>query len=255
MYLNALILTSNFMEIPANLIINADDFGKNSNKNSAITKCFKIGIINSTSIMTNMAGFEEAISLSKENNFQDKIGLHANLTEGRPLTDLSETKLVDADGFFFKNNNKKFNYLSPKVKAKIKAEIIAQLNELYLKDISPTHLNSHHHVHTLPWLAPIFIQVCRQFNVKIRIAQTWNDNSNFLVPIYRNILNRIYKINRINFSERFETYLSYNKLKDQICNNNLTEIMVHPDINSNNHIYDSYETDNLKKIHLLLHAH
>lgn len=45
------------MVIPFNLIINADDFGSNSTINStAISKCFALGIINSTSIITNMWG-------------------------------------------------------------------------------------------------------------------------------------------------------------------------------------------------------
>jgi predicted glycoside hydrolase/deacetylase ChbG (UPF0249 family) len=237
------------MSIPSNLIINADDFGATSTKNAAISKCFVLGIINSTSIMANMECFQDAINISKENGFQDRIGLHVNLTEGRPLTDLSGTKLVNDEGLFIKENaDKKFIYLSQNEKRRVITEIDAQLNTLYMNNIKPTHINSHHHVHTLPWLAPSFLAVAKKFSIKIRIAQTWNKNDNILVPLYRRILNRMYKRNQLNFTNRFETFESYNEL---LSNNNknqgMIEIMVHPDLDANNEICDSYDGSNLGK--------
>jgi len=237
------------MTIPFNLIINADDFGASPAKNAAISRCFALGIINSTSMMTNMGAFREAIQLSRENQFQDKIGLHANLTEGKPFTDMSKTKLVNSEGFFMSEmSDKKFVYLSGEEKKKVRAEIEAQLNELYLNDITPTHINSHHHVHTLPWLAPVFLDVARKFNLKIRIAQTWNKNNNILVPLYRNILNAVYKRNKLNFTDRFETLDSYREAIAKTGKvQELTEIMVHPDLDPNNEICDSYDGCSLEK--------
>ena len=68
------------------LIINADDFGLNTSVNHAIIESFEKGLINSTTLMANMPGFEEAIELAHKNNIIDKIGIHLCLTEGEPIT-------------------------------------------------------------------------------------------------------------------------------------------------------------------------
>lgn len=234
------------MSIPYNLVVNADDFGLNGTKNFAISKCFELGIINSTSIVTNFSAFDAAIKLGIENGFQNKIGLHVNLTEGKPLTDFSTTKLVSEDGFFIKEKiDKKFVFLSPEEKKLVKSEIEAQLKRLLINNITPTHINSHHHVHTLPWLAPIFIIIAKKYNVKIRIAQTWNKNHNLIVPTYRRILNNIYKRNKINFTNRFETLQTYKESLSAETQSNSIEIMVHPDMDSGNRIYDSFDGTSL----------
>lgn len=236
------------MRIPANVIVNADDFGANNKKNFAITQCFITGLINSASIITNMDGLQEAIELSRKNGFEDKIGLHVNLAEGKPLTNLSSTRLIDKDGFFIKNLvDKKFIYLSRKEKQLIAHEIESQLNVLLSYGIKPTHINSHYHVHTLPWLAQIFIKISKKYKIKLRLAQTWNENNNFLVPLYRAILNRVYSLNKINFSDKFETCLSYKSSEERLLKKKyVIEIMVHPDLNSKDELYDSYDGTNLK---------
>ena len=50
------------------LIINADDFGYDSDVNHAILTSFSKGFCSSTSIIPNMPGFEEACQLCHENN-------------------------------------------------------------------------------------------------------------------------------------------------------------------------------------------
>lgn len=239
------------MAFPSHLIINADDFGANTTKNLAIAKCFKLGIINSASVIPNLEGFTEAIQMSKENGFQNKIGIHVNLTEGKALTDLSKIKLVDTEGFFIKKRvKKKYIYLSSEGKKLIKSEIEAQLNLIYKNNIIPTHINSHHHVHTLPWLIFPFLDVAKKFNVRLRIAQTWNNNNNnMLIPIYRSLLNWIYKRNKLNFTSRFETLESYSRTDKKIKSSHiLTEIMVHPDLNINKDIYDSFDGNLLEPL-------
>ncbi len=51
------------------LIINADDFGRDSKINRAISDCFKNTLIDSTTIMVNTEGFHEALELADRYNF------------------------------------------------------------------------------------------------------------------------------------------------------------------------------------------
>src|ERR1700722_19318816 len=71
------------------LIINADDFGYSLTINQAILRSFERKFINSTSLMANMAGFDDAINMVNRNTvLQGKVGVHLNLTEGYPVTRL-----------------------------------------------------------------------------------------------------------------------------------------------------------------------
>ena len=71
------------------LIINADDFGYSLTVNQAILRSFERNLINSTSLMANMAGFDDAINMVRRHAvLQGKVGIHLNLTEGYPITSL-----------------------------------------------------------------------------------------------------------------------------------------------------------------------
>ena len=83
------------------LIINADDFGISHEVNEAITLCFNKNYINQTTIMVNMPYVDEAVELSKDNGFSDRVGLHLNLVEGKPLTErIRDTIFCDEHGMF-----------------------------------------------------------------------------------------------------------------------------------------------------------
>src|SRR5690606_12544549 len=68
------------------VIINADDFGLSSDENRTIIVAFQQGLISSATLMANMPAFEEACSLAREYGLQGRIGLHFNLTYGKPLS-------------------------------------------------------------------------------------------------------------------------------------------------------------------------
>jgi hypothetical protein len=238
--------------IPSNIIINADDFGMNANRNIAITKCFQKKIINSSSIMPNMPAFKEAVLLAEAYNFKDKLGFHASITEGKALTDLSKTPLVDKNGFFIsKKVYKPTVFFSRFVRNKIKNEIEAQLDVLYQFKIKPTHINTHYDIHDLPWLLPIFFNVAKAHNIKLRICITWNNGINPLKPVYRKVVNQILKYHNLDFSNYFVTLEVYNKTK-KLIHNKITEIVVHPDLNEDGTIIDSMEHIDLEKYLLKL---
>lgn len=230
-----------------NLIINADDFGYNHNINSAIISCFQKEYINSTTIMANMEGFEEAVNLAKQHGITNKIGLHINLSEGKPLTDLSGTGLIDKNGLFIRKAiSNPYIFFSKSLKDKIRNEIEQQYNKLISTGIVPTHFDSHHHVHTILWVAGIFIEFAKHKKKKIRLV-----NDRFRKNIVRwacyKLLNKQYKVNRINFSDKFrnvEYFIKHYKSKHK----NLSyEIMVHPAFN-NKVLFDSVDNAEMEEL-------
>ena len=132
-------------------IINADDFGLNHSVNRAIALCFRNGYINQTTIMTNMPSYEEAVALSKEYNFFDKVGLHVNLDEGTPIT--SEMKCNThscTNDRFIKGSIKGFKrfYLNRYDRKCVENEVEAQMAHYICSGFPLLHLDSHHHIHT-----------------------------------------------------------------------------------------------------------
>ena len=93
-------------------------------------------------------------------------------------------------------------FFSSFTKKKIKAEIRAQYNKVLASGIKPTHIDSHQHVHTFPWLVPLFVEFAREVNLKLRII-TVVKRKNFFVPIYNTILNIYYKSKAVHFTDKF----------------------------------------------------
>ena len=130
------------------VIINADDFGISQEVNEAIVKCFKEGIISSTTIIMNMPFTKDAVQLAFEHGFTDSIGLHFNIIEGTPLTEkIQKCNSICKDGkFSYKRNSvKKWTAFE---KVAIREEFEAQLKALISLGIKPSHIDSHEHTHT-----------------------------------------------------------------------------------------------------------
>lgn len=213
----------------SNLIINADDFGYSAEINEAIVECFKRGIINSTTIMINMPYFKEALILADKHGFKDKVGIHINLTEGKPLTNLDGTGLVDQNGYFLRDKMENpLIFFSPTLKRKIKSEILEQYRTLLQHELNPSHIDSHQHVHHLPWIAPLFFSLAFKEKKRLRLRKT-KLRKNLFKTFYTFMFNKRLKKNGINFSDLFgnvEYYRNYIK-KHKVIHKTF-EIMVHP---------------------------
>ena len=221
------------------VIINADDFGANSYINQAIIELLKKGIINSTSIMANMPGFDEAVNLAHQHNILNKIGVHLVLTEGNPLTE--EIKSIN---FLFKGKNTFKNplkhslfFLNDNIKKLIYYEFAAQIKKIKDSGITITHLDTHHHVHEYFAITKILLELKKEYKIPfIRILNNLNKSTLFYKKIYRDIINYYIIRNKANFSDLFGDQLDVLlqlKTTPEFLNQNKTlEIMVHPDLNS-----------------------
>ena len=123
------------------LIVNADDFGLARSVSTGIIDAYQAGQLSSTTLMVNMPGTEEAVDLAERHPGLG-VGLHFNLTEGRPLTDARS--LVDADGEFLLRGELIRRAARGRLRPdEITRELTAQLDRFVSLGLSPTHLDSH----------------------------------------------------------------------------------------------------------------
>ncbi len=125
-------------------IVNGDDFGASTGINRGFVEAHTNGILTSASLMINMPGAEEAIELSAAYP-ELGVGLHVNFTnEGDPVIDINDVGAA-------------------------KTELHNQY-ELFLDrmDRPPTHIDSHHNVHRLPELLPLFLDLAEENGLFLR---------------------------------------------------------------------------------------
>ena len=137
------------------LIVNADDFGLTTSVSEGVIDAFQNKQVSSTTLLVNTPGTEEAVGLAERNPGLG-VGLHFNLTEGQPLT--SAKSLIDENGQFWSRRQLLWKLLTRAVSpADITSEFIAQLDRAEDLGITPTHIDSHEHVHMAPAVfAPMF---------------------------------------------------------------------------------------------------
>ncbi|HZX59232.1 MAG TPA: ChbG/HpnK family deacetylase [Mucilaginibacter sp.] len=229
------------MPLPVNVIANADDFGMNASVNKAVLYCFEQGIINSTSIMVNTAFFEEAAEMANKYEIITNVGVHVNLTDGKPITDFSRHTYLDDEGNWKKEKvNQKFKFLSTSSKSAFFEEINAQIAKALSHNLPITHLDSHRHVHTLPAYYQLFLQAAKDHKLKIRLAQSYfaGKKLNFF---YRKRLNNIFSKGGDNYSDHFYDVYEFVKNGRFREDDNITEVMLHPWFDQAGELSDHYD--------------
>ncbi|MDT8901771.1 hopanoid biosynthesis-associated protein HpnK [Anaeroselena agilis] len=150
------------------LIVNADDFGLHPAVNRAVIAGHTGGCITSTSIMPGAAAFADAALLAG-NHPSLGIGVHLTLVGERPVTDPAAIPtLVDSDGRF-PGQYPAFlaRYLRGRVnRDEIRAELTAQIAKTAAAGIAITHLDSHQHLHVLPGIIDIVLDLAAEFGIK-----------------------------------------------------------------------------------------
>jgi len=150
---------------PRRIIVNADDFGMSPENNRAIVEAFDKGVISSTTLMANMPGFEEACKLANCHQLSGKIGVHLNLTEGKPLSTPIKGSPLFCDEFGLFRPRQTLFHLEPEEKHAVEAEFATQIQACLDRGIHPTHLDSHQHIHTEWPIGEITIRVARQYGI------------------------------------------------------------------------------------------
>lgn len=213
------------------LIINADDFGYSRGVNYGIRDAHINGVLTSTTMMANMPGFEHGIDLSNEMPNLG-IGIHLTLTCGKPL--LSDVKsLVDENGYFHKLD-KHYKQEVSIDKEELYREWDAQIRKIIDASIEATHIDSHHHIHTVNDYHEVAIALAKKYNLPIRNCFDLDKKSNLNEVKYNELfLDPFYNDEIRNMSLSYESLEDYiisvlSENLDLALGYNTVELMCHP---------------------------
>lgn len=125
------------------LIVNADDLGADEGTTRGIIEAHERGIVTSASLMVDMPGARSAVRAARAHP-RLGVGLHVSFTAGRRIADLGDLALA-------------------------RQELERQVDRFTeMTGQEPTHVDSHHHVHLRPELAPLFVELCRERRIPLR---------------------------------------------------------------------------------------
>ncbi|MDT8441716.1 MAG: ChbG/HpnK family deacetylase [Desulfuromonadales bacterium] len=156
------------------LIINADDFGLSPGTNQAILASYKAGAVSSTTLMVNMPAVAEAALLAHDHP-KLGVGLHFNLTCGRPVAERTEvSSLIGPDETFLPRGAAEKAAVAGRFKPQhLRRELEAQWQRLLDLGVVPTHIDSHQHIHVFPPIFDVVAAFCRQYDIPLRIPWVW----------------------------------------------------------------------------------
>ncbi len=176
------------------LVLHADDFGMNLAVTDGILRGFRDGLLTSASLLANAPDAARAIRLWKsleadraagdlssarartslgEPNRPFDLGVHLDLTQGRPLSDRFPEELLDAEGRF----PGVFSLFGRLVRLRgrfadaIREEWSRQIQFVCDHGLRPTHLNGHQYAEMFPGVAPVVFSLLERFGIRtIRLA-------------------------------------------------------------------------------------
>jgi predicted glycoside hydrolase/deacetylase ChbG (UPF0249 family) len=144
------------------LIVNADDFGLTRGVSAGILAAHRHGIVTSTTVLVTADVDREQLAEARDTGLG--LGLHVNLTLGKPLT--RGRSLVDAAGRFVRDARRAAAAADARdVRAEVEAQV-ARFERLVGRP--PTHLDSHHHVGLYPPVRDVVLDVARALGVAVR---------------------------------------------------------------------------------------
>lgn len=147
------------------LIVNADDFGLSYNNSRAIVNAFRNGIVSSTTVLANVSQAKYSWKILEQAAIDGLgVGVHLNLTFGKPLTPSLTEKL--RDGQFDKSSNIFKQIDDPDL---VYQELLAQVLKVQSQlPVEISHLDSHHHIHQEPSIFEILTKLAKQWKVGVR---------------------------------------------------------------------------------------
>jgi predicted glycoside hydrolase/deacetylase ChbG (UPF0249 family) len=190
-------------ESPGSLrvILHADDLGLNSGVTDGILEGFRRGVLTSTSVLSNAPDASRALQIwrplldelaagaipsqASRRRLDDPakpfdLGVHLNLTQGRPLTGGAyPQELLDDEGHFpgiFTLFKRLCSYDKPpfsaRLQAKVREELARQIEFVLDHGLKPTHLNGHQYIELLMTVAASLPLLLARYDIRVvRVAE------------------------------------------------------------------------------------
>ncbi len=184
------------MLIPHSLILPADDFGMSRAVDEGIFQGFRRGLLTSSSLLSNAPNAAQALqewktlvadhaagnlpSAEWRKSLDDPttafdLGVHLNLTQGRPLMgDRFPAELLDDKGCFpgiFRLFGSLQRY-GQRFQEAVSAELERQIQFIFDHGLTPSHLNGHQYIEMIPAVTAIVEKLLPRFGIKnVRVAR------------------------------------------------------------------------------------
>jgi predicted glycoside hydrolase/deacetylase ChbG (UPF0249 family) len=149
------------------LIVSADDFGLHDSINEAVESGYRDGIVSSASLSVNGGAFPGAVKIAKANRGMG-VGVHITLCGEYPVSRSGDVStIIGADGRLFEDHIKLcLEILSGRILiGHITNEIEAQLRKFLEAGLTPTHIDSHRHLHLFPPVTRALIGILKRHKI------------------------------------------------------------------------------------------
>jgi predicted glycoside hydrolase/deacetylase ChbG (UPF0249 family) len=177
------------------LVLHADDLGMSRAVNAGIMRGFRHGLLTSSSLLANAPQAAAVLQQWKELAAEHAagrlpsagvrsrlgdlpcpfdLGVHLNLTQGRPMGSGYPAELLDVDGRFpgiFSLFARLWRF-GKRFRGAIREELERQVQFVCNHGPRPTHLNGHQYVELFPTVADILPEIMERFGVKV-VRTAW----------------------------------------------------------------------------------
>lgn len=228
------------------LIVNADDFGLCREISMGILKAHETGIVSAVSVVSIGSYFKKGWAALKRSGVD--VGIHLTFVGCEKALTGPIRGLTDANGMFLKDKT----HVIPRIVLKaydgkaLEKELHTQVHCLADAGFIITHIDSHQHLHLLPGMAQIVVDIAKHFNIPwVRIPQSnvWSVKGCGL-NILGHRLRRILARSGLCFTDRCIGF-DYSGHIDQAVLTQLlnevkpgiTELIMHPGLDAS-HLYD-----------------
>lgn len=135
--------------------------------NEAVERAHREGVLTAASLMVGAPAAAAAVARARTMPALG-VGLHLVLVEGRPvLPPKAVPDLVDSQGRFRSNMALAgVNFLRPRVRRQLTAEITAQFEAFAATGLALDHVNAHKHFHLHPVVASLLLAIGPRFGMR-----------------------------------------------------------------------------------------
>ena len=152
------------------VIVNADDLGLSEQVNDSIFAMIEKKRVSSATLIANGEAFSSAAAGARQ-HADCSFGVHLNLTQYEPLSSGKGRRVLmaldDRSAARWRTRGVSIALLSA-----VYEEFCAQIERVQNELGTVSHLDSHHHVHTVPALFPVLAAVAKKYRIgKVRASR------------------------------------------------------------------------------------